>query len=478
VVAASTTPISTSTATPTASSNRTAGSARLIQLALLFLSLSVSLPLRADPRGPLTLEPPPPQPAATAPASAPSDESRVFSLLDQAARSLSAGRYRDALAGADQIESDEPNNPWLWYMRGAARAPLGEPYKAMAALDRAAALIDPDDPDAARLLELIRRQRRDARRRTLSLTLETGLAYDTNVTFFGTGASSLGAISGQADGKYLQRFLIDYAPIADANQTLAISARLAHSWHFDIEEFNYQDYGMTVQYTRRLADRLDALLRYDFDMALLGNKSFGLDHIFSPGLLYHWEPSDRAFRPLESRVNYVFESRDFLFDTDPMLDQDGFANGVAAEQSFRLRPVPNHNWACDLTFGYRYLSVPTQGEEFNRYEHQWYLGWLAPLHNPLLPDKQLLFRFQADWLLAQYRYPSEFDAGGRSRRDLIPALTFALSQKLVEDLDLGDLTLHFVIIWSDADSNVVTEDFGEPFTYDRSVFGVQLEWNW
>lgn len=403
----------------------------------------------------------------------------MAALLEAAAAHIRAGRSSEALAAADAVESIEPDNPWPWYFRGIVHTRRGEPYRAMAAFDRAADLLDPVDPAAAALDEQIRRRRRDARRQTVGLSLQTGLAYDTNVTFLGSGASSLGQISGAPDAKYLQQLRLDYAPIADATQALAFSTRLGHSWHFDIEEFNYQNYGMTVQYVRRVTQQIEAGIRYDYDVSLLGNEPFGFNHALTPSLAYRWSPTGAAVRPATTRVSYLFEARDFLFETDPLLDQDGFANGVGFEQSFLLPSLePQRLAPPELALGYRFLRVPTQGREFDRYEHQWYLALVAPLRNPLLPDKDCTFRFQADWLLADYRFPSLFDVAGRPRRDLIPTLTFALSQKLIEDIDLGDLTLHAIITWSDADSNVLTEDFGTPFSYDRSVFGLQLEWNW
>ena len=40
------------------------------------------------------------------------------------------------------------------------------------------------------------------------------------------------------------------------------------------------------------------------------------------------------------------------------------------------------------------------------------------------------------------------------------------------------LKKHGIIDWTDANSNITQRDGVNPFTYDRVIYGVQLEWAW
>ena len=42
--------------------------------------------------------------------------------------------------------------------------------------------------------------------------------------------------------------------------------------------------------------------------------------------------------------------------------------------------------------------------------------------------------------------------------------------------DRGDLILHFIVSWTDSDSNVRASDRSSPFNYDKIVAGIQFEW--
>jgi hypothetical protein len=78
----------------------------------------------------------------------------------------------------------------------------------------------------------------------------------------------------------------------------------------------------------------------------------------------------------------------------------------------------------DLAVGYRFDAISTDGSEFDRDEHNFYLGLGVPLVNPLkpqefllLPGKELMFRFAAAWQIGDYRNHSDIDFG-RDRRSI------------------------------------------------------------
>jgi len=40
--------------------------------------------------------------------------------------------------------------------------------------------------------------------------------------------------------------------LADGSDSLVTGARLGHSWHFSVEQFDVQDYGGFIRYGRRI----------------------------------------------------------------------------------------------------------------------------------------------------------------------------------------------------------------------------------
>jgi hypothetical protein len=403
-------------------------------------------------------------------------EQIVEQAFDEAAKSLQQGRHGEALGALQAIEAVEPKNPWLWYFRGTTHRSLGDPYKAMEAYDRALdELAAAGNPDP-QLVERILWERRAARRQVFSLSAQIGLAYDSNVSFTGDG-STTAIVSGRGDGKFASLLQLDYVPHITNEDAVAVGLRLNHTWHFSIEEFNYQQYGGYVRYTRRLAEKWVFDIRYDYDLSYLGNESFSSIHAITPRISYRWAEGDSAFRPVESGLFYRIQAKDFLFSTDSRLDRDGFANAVGLEQSFLLTPdASKPNWVWDVFAGYQLESDATQGREFDRLSNDFYLGLSVPVRNPLFDNKDLTFQFLASWELDRYRNPSLYDRRRRERRDLITTLGVVISQLLVSDPHNGDLILHGILNWTDADSNIKSRDGSEPFTYDKLVAGFQLEW--
>lgn len=416
----------------------------------------------------------------------------TVAALEAAAEWLHLGRPRQALAALQPVEVAEPDNPWMWFYRGTAHAQLSDPYEAMECYDHALdVLMSLDDPDPE-LAAKIREQRRRARRQVFTISLSVGHAYDTNVTYLGEGVVGIqgfvGAVTAQKDHKLATSTSIEYAPIATAEQTLAFGLRTGHSWHHSIGEFNYQDYGGTAMIARRFGRHYEATLRYDYDMTFLGNDSFLSSHILTPGLAYAWERADEPFRLNRTRVYYQFQGRDFFFDTTPAFDRDGVIHSAGVDQTFQWEPLDR--WVWDLRLGYLFSSVHTAGTEFDRRQHDFFLDVGVPLVNPakpeeylLIPDLPLIFQFGVQWEIGDYLHPSALDVRGRRRDDLIKTYTWALSQKLLDDPVLGDMTLQGLIQFTDARSNVKFRDpdrstTARPYSYEKTIYGLQFVWQW
>ncbi len=96
----------------------------------------------------------------------------------------------------------------------------------------------------------------------------------------------------------------------------------------------------------------------------------------------------------------------------------------------------------------------------------------------ILPDRELMLRFNGTRELDSYKNASLIDRYHRNRRDLLRTYSLALSQQILHHPRFGDLTLHAVVEWTDADSNVSISDGVYPFTYNKNLYGIQLEWTW
>jgi len=408
----------------------------------------------------------------------------VQSHLDAAVVALRMGQPRDALDLLDQVRDVEPDNPWIAFFSGEAFQQLGEPYRALDEYDRALAILnDLDHPDDD-LERTVQKRRQAARRQVFTVDVQMGLAYDTNVTFLGGGTSDLDLIANAPDGLFSSGASASWSPIVDRDQVLTFGLRTSQSWHFRIDSFDLQDYGFTVRYLRRLTDHWRIEGRYDYDMLVLGTESYLSNHMLSAALQYVWRPTDARLRLLTSSLGYRFEGRDFLFPTTDTFDQDGVVNAVNVRQTLYVQPLANVSWQWDIGLGYEFASVATEGTEFDRQTHDFGVDLSIPLINPvepdkylILPDKELLFQFAANWQIANFREESEIDRRDRHRRDLIATLVFAVSQKLIEDPRTGDLTLSGVVQWTNTDSNVITDRHAAPFTYDKIVYGLQLAWS-
>gem|GEM_PF-1953260 len=413
----------------------------------------------------------------------------VPASLQRAAELLADGKPDAALQTLEPVERTEPKNPWLWFLRGRAHQHLDEPYLAMENFDRALdELASAPTPDEA-LADRVRAERRTARRTVHSLSLRAGFAYDSNVTFRGGGVSEL--ISGQRDYKAFTGLSWDFAPVATRDEAVVVGLRLAHSWYTDIDEFDDQGYGGYARYARRISDEWRFEIQYDFDLSLLGRDAFLANHSVAPRIVYQWPApaippqgnseatpmrvSPRA-RLLETSFDYRVESRDFLFSTRREFDRDGLTNSFGLDQSARFRPFTGLDWDWDILAGYHLSLVPTEGSEFDRVSHDFSLAMLLPLNGVLLARQPASLRLSAEWELDDYANDSLYDIRRRERRDLLTTLGLVFSQTLADNEKDGEVILHAIFQWTEADSNIRDRELGEPFSYEKTLAGVQLEW--
>lgn len=411
----------------------------------------------------------------------------VETSLQRAAELLAEGKPDAALQTLTNVERTEPKNPWLWFLRGRAHHKLGEPYLAMESFDRALdELASSTAPDEA-LSDQIRAERRAARREVHSLSLRAGFAYDSNVTYTGGGVS---LVSGQRDYKAFTGVSWDFAPVATRDEAVVVGLRLADSWYTDIDEFDDQEYGGYARYVRNLPDDWRFEIQYDYDLSLLGRDGFLSDHSFTPRFVYRWpaptipaprdseasaSPSSRA-TPLETSFDYRVEFQDFLYSTRREFDRDSVTSSFGLEQSARVRPFTDVNWYWDVSAGYHFTLVPTEGSEFDRVTHDFSFELVLPINGLLVARHPASLRLSAEWELDDYANGSLYDIQRRERRDLLTTLGLIFSQTLVDNGKDGEVVLHAIFQWTDADSNIRDQERGQPFTYEKTVAGVQLEW--
>lgn len=435
-------------------------------------------------------------PAATPPTPPPEAAAHtgdsVQADLDAAGSHLHNQHPRAALEALARVARVEPDNPWLAFYRGLAQLQRGNAYLAMEqfdlARDRLAVLGDPDPQLAA----TIRTYRRQARRLALRVDYRAGLAYDTNVSYLGDVGADFDLVTGQSDTRFASGFYLHYAPVVTEDEALVAAVRLDHTWHCKVHDFNFQDYGVSLRYARRILDPVELSLTYEYDMTLLGNDAFLSNHALTAGLGLLWDRGDTAgdkagkwFWPQRTDVTYGFVGRDFLFDTSPAFDRDGHIHAVGVAQRFAFRPWPETIHTGELTLGYRYEASVTEGSEYDRDSHYFYVQLGVPILNPwapnqylLIADKELRFDFGVNWQLDDYNKASLVDQYRRQRFDQLNTYYWALSQKLIDDPDYGQLTVLGLINWTAAQSNLRTADELAPFNYDKVVYGVQLEWSW
>ncbi len=405
--------------------------------------------------------------------------------LELAAVLLNSGDAPKAWEVLDDVETAEPENPWLWYFRGIANTQLGRAYPALACLDRSLELLSSTNPPDELLSSLVRAQRQSVRREVFNISLRLGSTYDTNVTFLGGNAIAEGLIANEKDGAFGSEFSVFFAPLQDESQMLTLGFQAANLWQFRVDAFDVQDYTAMVRYAHRLTPRSTLSFEAEENVIYLGNDPYLFKPTGTVEWKYSWPSSSSVVHLIESSAFYRIESRDFRYQVERDFDRDGVSHMVGVAQEVRFRPIPAFDWYWDAQLGYHFEDVRTQGTEFDRRVQVASAGVAMPLVRPkdttkylLSPDKPLWLAFRADWEVSRYRNDSLNDRHDRKRVDRIGTYRLMLSQLLRKDVDRGDVTLSTVLQWSDANSNLRTTSDTNPFTFDKFVFGLQIEWSW
>lgn len=415
-------------------------------------------------------------------------EVSVGAALESAVAHLSMGWPRVALEDLAVVKRGEPDNPWLAYLRGQAFLSLGHPTAALAELDRAEAMVANEVVGDSALTRAILAQRSLARRKRLHIELRFGFLYDTNVTFLDEAAASPGLIAGEQDTRYAPRLALDYAFLDDGTTYVSLGGSAEHTSHARVESFDFTEYEGHIAIGRRFSNRLEAELRLAYDSSRLGGGGFSSVGRMGVQWSYYWDERTwpiSMIRPVASHLLYQLEIRDFRFSTTREFDRDGVAQFVGLEQTLQVQPLSRIDWMWGVRLGYRFGHVATKGSEFDRRAHRFGAGLTIPLIHPtrpgaylLFPDKPLHIRLDAGWQWDRYRRAGLTDADGDRRHDLISGYTLVLSQTLIDDPARGTLVLHGVVDYSEARSNVRLRDHTSPFSYEKTVYGVQLQWSW
>lgn len=408
----------------------------------------------------------------------------VARALETAAVALNRGRPEAAMKALERAADEEPDNPWLAYYRAAALLQLDTPYAAMESLDRAAALIHAARHRDEALLRRVEALRREARRRVLLVSLRLGVAYDSNVAFLGEGAVTSDLVTGDEDGLFESRFAVAFAPVMERDASLTIGASAVNSWHFDIDEYDLQEYATYVQFSRSLGPRSEVFLGLRAAAYHLGNESYLNAAAGTLGWRYEWQDRDTSWRLIDATVQASAEYQDFRFAVDDALDQDGWTPSVGIVQRFAISPNPDFDATITGRVGYVFRLYDTDGSEYDRDTHRILFGLDMPVKNPWRPEEYLVLPRKPLWMAFTYdreftRHDNEsvFTRRGDSRRDRTNTFGLTLSQVLM-DRPERKLILHVIARYTDANSNIRLPDRSTPFTFDKYVFGVQFEWSW
>lgn len=383
---------------------------------------------------------------------------------DAAKRDESYARALKSLDEAEQAlnRQDEPSTrvrAYIEHYRGLVYLEQALTDKARDALQRSvkADAISPAARSSEKLLEQM-----DAgqigRRRPWDLTLQIGYDYDTNVSLRGEGISRNGL--DERDSRFGVASAFTYRVVDSEEWLVGVGAETFNSWHFDRSDFNVQTYSGNVYaaWSPRDARWLTLGGRYDYDVSLVGNDPFLQRHRLTPQI-------DLA--PLDwtrTTIYYQFERNFYEYPiNDRRLDRDGDTHALGIIQGYDLFQLFERQ--VRGTLRYRFENVSTDGGEFSSENNIFGVGLEVPL------PEDFTFEFASDWEWDSFKNASLFDVDRRKRQDDLNTLVFALTKRFNEQL-----SLRFQVDWIQVDSNVRAFGGGEPFSYDRIIYGATLQY--
>ena len=151
------------------------------------------------------------------------------------------------------------------------------------------------------------------------LTLSTAYQYDSNVTLLAGGSSLPSGISRKGDSRFVFYGRGAYRFLDAEDWSLGAAYSFYQSLHFELHAFNVQNHQASAFVMYR-QPRMQLLIPYEFNFALVGEDTFLRSHAVTPTLTILESP--RTFTGLQ----YGFTYQDFV--NTPLFSNNNDRDGV------------------------------------------------------------------------------------------------------------------------------------------------------
>lgn len=286
--------------------------------------------------------------------------------------------------------------------------------------------------------------------RRWNFTVLTAFEHDTNVAL-APNVVGLGAIANQDDTRFLAATFGDFQLIQRDNWNLGLIASTFNTLHFELDEFNVQDY-MGGAYSNVAVGIFLLGVNYQFHETLVDGRQFSAEHRLVPSatvMLGDFGHSTAYYEYDQSNVDAPA--------LIPAQFRSGDSNALGFTQAVYL-PRDGR-----LFGGYRLEVADTDGSDFDRQTHmvtgriEWPVGkrWVA--------DAEIRYFWD------DYDNPNSLDFFERPRSDERVEVRAGLQHYFNDHL-----SLRFDYTFIDSNSNVANLFGVEFYSYDRNVFSTQL----
>ncbi|MEO8338445.1 MAG: tetratricopeptide repeat protein [Nitrospirota bacterium] len=424
---------------------------------------------------------------------------RAQAWLGLAISQTQLGKYHEALASLEQVQTLDPQNPLVYFYQGVVSHELKSFAQAPELFSRAMALSPDLTPtsryytgmsyyerglldqaqkefDAAMALgepesELARTARAILQQRTAvpkgpkqwDLNLSISGQYDSNVVLLPIGIQPPGGstgISRRDDFRTTYYARGEYRPIQTSLWTAGIAYGFYQSLQRTLNAFDIQDHAPSV-FVQRQIGIVTARFQYAFDYVRVGGDPFLIAHALQPIITI--AESNSLFTQIQLR----YQDKDFQDDRfagNSLRDGKNWLAGVSQYAYFA-------NGTGHLRLGYTFdndrtgggsPSSATVGVQTNAdwayHAHRLSVGLGVPEFWTLRPN------FAFDYYRQNYDNPSSFSAGGTTaRRDNILFFTATIGRPITDWLSVA------------AEYNYTRDQSNlQAFNYNRSVFSLTL----
>lgn len=334
----------------------------------------------------------------------------------------------------------------------------------------------------------------------------TGFAYDTNVVLLGGDALLPFNLDDESDFQLTTGVDLDISRHFKKKElgalgeslTLGVGGGMQHLWNCEITEFDVNRYPARSWINWQPVRDVYLGLQYEYSYTQLGHDPFISSQRITPVLSKFWrgpaaEPGGYGRELGRTVVYYTHDERNYLdILDDRRLNRDGQYTALGAQQQFNIlqaRELPylvsyyashpreaellGYEWLA-FRLGYEYRDEDTVGSEFDMRGHTLVFGLDVPL--PL----RLSFNFGGEWSWDRYTSPSIFDYEGKKRRDFTQRYDFGFTYAIVargenESMRTLDVKLRAGVETTFQDSNIWNRLGEDIYSYDRAVYGAQLE---